>query len=182
MCEQRFGSPLFRHVSHEVPQRNGSNITSSASRTKERRRGEGKLGGAKGVGGDGVRASADALEIKIWEVNSSNRERKGGRQEGRKEGGWKGNSGWGGRYKGKRKAGQSKIYLWITWLRLRHSVLYLFPLSVFLWWSVCLTHFPCLSHSWSRCMNTTHTNAVVLYHRNCSFTPLTDALLLTDHP
>lgn len=35
MCEQRFGSPLFGLVSHEVPKRNGSNMTSSG-RTKDR--------------------------------------------------------------------------------------------------------------------------------------------------
>lgn len=35
MCEQRFGFPLFGLVSHEVPKRNGSNMTSSC-RTKGR--------------------------------------------------------------------------------------------------------------------------------------------------
>lgn len=35
MCEQRFGSPLFGLVSHEVPKRNGSNMTSSG-RTKDK--------------------------------------------------------------------------------------------------------------------------------------------------
>lgn len=34
MSEQRFGSPLFGLVSHEVPKRNGSKMTSSG-RTKD---------------------------------------------------------------------------------------------------------------------------------------------------
>ncbi|CAB1458715.1 unnamed protein product [Pleuronectes platessa] len=56
MCEQRFGSPLFGLVSHEVPKRNGLNMTSSG-RTKdgascrgERESGEVERGGLQGAG------------------------------------------------------------------------------------------------------------------------------------
>lgn len=100
MCEQRFGSPLFGLVSHEVPKRNGSNMTSSG-RTKdksgaaerERERGWEEQGCLEGAT---AKASADVLEIRIWEVNTSNwggegwKEGRKGREGGRKGGKWEG--------------------------------------------------------------------------------------------
>lgn len=99
MCEQRFGSPLFGLVSHEVPERNGSNMTSSG-RTKDRvEQWREKERGVEGAGGcekqsylkgGRAKASADVLEIRIWEVNMGRE----GRKEGREVSGWDGNSQW----------------------------------------------------------------------------------------
>ncbi len=83
---------MFGLVSHGVPTRNGSNMTSSG-RTKAEAiewcwEEQSCFKGAR------AKASADVLEIRIWEVNTSNWEGKGGRKEGREVSGWEGNSQW----------------------------------------------------------------------------------------